>query len=65
MKQSQQFVCIQIDCDRDKETPKRYHVQGYPTVLFLKPDGKAIEELASRAPAAVAKQMERVAREHR
>lgn len=61
VKQSERFVCIQIDCDKDEETPKKYQVEGYPTVLFLRSDGTLIEEMESRESKAIAEQMARVA----
>ena len=58
------LVCVFIECNWGKanaDLSGRYGVGGYPTVLFCDPDGKAIGELNSHDPAAVAKQMQQVA----
>jgi len=34
---SKEFVFIQVDIDRDKTSPARYHVQAIPAILFLDP----------------------------
>ncbi len=33
---------IKIDAEKEKALAKRFRVSGYPTLLFLKPDGKEI-----------------------
>jgi hypothetical protein len=58
------LVCVFIECDWGKKNADlsgRYGVNGYPTVIFCDPDGKALSQLASDEPAAVAKQMKDLA----
>lgn len=64
VEQSKKFVCIQVDCDDDKDTPEKYHVEGYPTVLFLRSNGEVIEELGSRDADEMAAQFERIAKDY-
>ncbi|MBN1457904.1 MAG: thioredoxin family protein [Armatimonadetes bacterium] len=39
---SQDFVTIRVDGDQDPDTVNNLRISGYPTVLFLTPDGKEI-----------------------
>ena len=45
----------------DDKGLEKYKPSGYPTVIFLDPDGKEVAKLGDRAPAAVAKQIEEIA----
>ncbi len=36
---SKNFVAIKLDGDKHPDTKKKLNVSGYPTVLFLRPDG--------------------------
>jgi thioredoxin-related protein len=37
---SGQFVCAKIDADKNRALVVKYMVRGYPTVIFLNPDGQ-------------------------
>ena len=39
------FICVKVDCDRGTALPAKYGVRGYPTVIFLYPDGKVIDRV--------------------
>ncbi len=39
---SKAFVTVKIDGDQNEALKRQYQVKGYPTVLFLAPDGKEI-----------------------
>jgi thiol-disulfide isomerase/thioredoxin len=39
-------VALKIDAEKEKELAARYQVNAYPTLLFLKPDGKEMDRLA-------------------
>ena len=38
-------VPLKIDAEKEAELAKRYKVDAYPTVLFLKPDGTEVDRL--------------------
>lgn len=64
MEASKQLVCVFVDCDwgkKNNDLSDKFAIRGYPTVLFLDPEGKQVAELESRAPAAVAEQITQVA----
>jgi thiol-disulfide isomerase/thioredoxin len=45
-------VAIKLDAEKEVEIAKRYHVESYPTILFLKNDGSEIDRiLAFKQPA--------------
>ncbi len=53
-----------MDCDWGKkngELSSRYGIRGYPSVVFVDPDGNELERLKSRSPGALASQIEAVA----
>jgi thiol:disulfide interchange protein len=39
---SKAFVTVKVDGDENKDVKRTYRVTGYPTVLFLAPDGREI-----------------------
>ncbi len=39
------YVCVRIDVERDKTTPKKLKVQMVPAVVLLRPDGKEIDRV--------------------
>lgn len=41
---AKQMICIKVDCDRDKSTPGKYGVEGFPTLLLLTSGGEVIEK---------------------
>lgn len=36
---SSNFVCVKVDAEKDAAAAARYDVRGYPTVIFLNPNG--------------------------
>ena len=38
-------VSIKVDAEKQRKLSKRYQIKAYPTILFLKPDGKKIDRL--------------------
>ena len=67
MEVSKQIVCVFVDCDwgnKNNDLATKFGVRGYPTVVFLNPEGAEVARLASRTPAAVAAQIEDVAKKH-
>ncbi|MFH1189891.1 MAG: thioredoxin family protein [Candidatus Omnitrophota bacterium] len=55
------FICVQIDADRNRETARKYSVSGYPTVIFLNSSGDVIQTVTGyRSPDAFASIMEGV-----
>jgi thiol:disulfide interchange protein DsbD len=47
---SKQFVAVKVDGDLHPELPAKFAVSGYPTVLFLHPDGTEISRVRGPAP---------------
>jgi thioredoxin-like negative regulator of GroEL len=48
---SQKFVCIKVDGDRRRDLVQRYRVDGYPTILFLDPQGRELHRVVGYEPA--------------
>jgi thiol:disulfide interchange protein len=44
------YVTVQADGDKYPEIPKKYSVSGYPTTIFLTPEGKEIARVRGAAP---------------
>jgi thiol:disulfide interchange protein len=54
------FVAVKVDADRDGASLRKYGVEGFPTVLFLSPEGKEIRRVPGYAPPeAFLKEMDR------
>jgi hypothetical protein len=67
MEASKKIMCVFVDCDwgkKNEDISTKFNVRGYPTVVFLDPEGAEVGRLASRAPAAVASQIEEIAKKH-
>lgn len=67
MEASKKLVCVFVDCDwgnKNNDLSTKFNVRGYPTVVFLDPEGAEVARLASRAPSAVASQIEEIAKKH-
>lgn len=59
------LVPIYVDCTakgQNGELQKEYSVEGYPTVLYLDPQGKRIKEMGSREAGAVTGEISGVAK---
>lgn len=44
-------VAVKIDVKRVKDVPQKYKPQGYPAILFLRPDGSEIDRIGGYVPA--------------
>lgn len=54
------FVPLKVDAEKDTEFAQRHAVTGYPTVVFLSPDGKELSRTRGAVPAGpFAAEMER------
>lgn len=47
---AENFVCIKVDADKNKPLVKKYNVTGYPTILFLKPNGDEVGRIRGYLP---------------
>ncbi len=57
-------VPILVDCSangQNEELKTKYKVQGFPTVVYVDPDGKQIKEMGSREGGAITKEIEGLA----
>ena len=39
---SNEFVCLKIDTNKDRETPAEYSIRGLPTIVYLSSSGKKL-----------------------
>lgn len=44
------FVFVKVDGDRNRELVERFKVSGYPTNIFLRPDGTQVHEIVGYVP---------------
>lgn len=44
------FVAVKVDCDRNRPMQLRHRVRSYPTMVFLKGDGKEIGRMVGYMP---------------
>jgi len=44
------FICLKVDAGEHADLAKRYDVLGYPTILFLSPDGEEIGRIVGYEP---------------
>ncbi len=44
------FVPVKVDGDKYPDVPKQYGVSGFPTTLFLSPEGKELSRVRGAAP---------------
>jgi len=40
---SNQFICVKINADNNKQAAQQYNVRGYPTIIFLSPKGDVLK----------------------
>lgn len=45
-------IALKVDAEKDRELSRRYGVRGYPTMVFLRPDGSEIGRLVGYRDAA-------------
>lgn len=59
-------MLILLDCTGGKYAEERnqYGIKGYPTIVFLDPDGKEVGKLGDRSPDAVVRQFAELAEQH-
>ncbi len=59
-------MLILLDCTGGKYPAERnqFGIKGYPSIVFLDPDGKEVGKLADRSPDAVVKQFADLAEQH-
>jgi thiol:disulfide interchange protein len=38
------FVCVKVNADRRPDLMERFHIAGLPAIVFLRPDGKAVQK---------------------
>ncbi|UCC68440.1 MAG: thioredoxin family protein [Armatimonadota bacterium] len=50
---SQNFVCVKLDGDKNPDLREKLGVTGYPTVVFLSPDGRALRRSRGLVPYSV------------
>ncbi|MFC1807849.1 thioredoxin domain-containing protein [Candidatus Omnitrophota bacterium] len=41
---AKEFICVKIDGDRHPDLVKGYNIRGYPTILFIRKDGKILKQ---------------------
>jgi len=57
---ARRFVAVKVDADKDEVNRGKYGVEGFPTILFLSPNGKEIHRVPGFAPPeAFLKEMDR------
>ena len=44
------FICVKINADEHRQLTKEYGVRGFPTTVFLRPDGVLIEAVPGYMP---------------
>ena len=49
VKMSKKFVAVLVDGDVEREVLKKYRIAAYPTVKFVKTDGKVLSEFRGAA----------------
>ena len=47
---NESFICLKVDAEEHVDLVEEYDVFGYPTVLFLSPDGEEIGRIAGYEP---------------
>ncbi|HIE52550.1 MAG TPA: tetratricopeptide repeat protein [Armatimonadetes bacterium] len=69
IKLSQQFVCLKVNGDQEREFVRQYRIRAYPTTLFLTGQGEVVHRAVGYRPPksflAVMKQAQQNAREYR
>ncbi len=47
---SEKFVCVLVDADSAPDVCQHFHVSAYPTVLFVSPQGVALNRIEGKRP---------------
>ena len=50
-KMSENFVCVLVDADREKEVCGQFSISGYPTIQFVSSKGRVLNRLVGRQSA--------------
>ncbi|MBU1087568.1 MAG: thioredoxin family protein [Candidatus Omnitrophica bacterium] len=45
-----QFICVKIDAEKNKDIAKQYKINGFPSTVFLKSSGQLIEVVPGYLP---------------
>lgn len=64
---AQRLVPVLVDCSErgaNEALMRKYQVQGFPTVIYVDPEGKPIQEMGSRDAAAIVREIEQVSRKY-
>lgn len=64
---AQRVVPILVDCSakgQNEELQQKYGVQGYPTAIYVDPEGKQIREMGSRDAGAIVSEIEGMAKKY-
>ncbi len=48
---AEQFVCVEVDLDREPAVCNAFRIDAYPTVQFLAPDGASLRRLTGKKAA--------------
>lgn len=44
------FICIKVNGDENSAAVTKYHVQGYPNIVFVAPDGRVVHQQPGYLP---------------
>jgi len=47
---SRRFVSVRVDAEKRPDLEKRFEVSGYPTIIFLRPDGEEVGRVRGAVP---------------
>lgn len=60
-KLAEEFICVKLDGDKERDLVRKYNISGYPTIIFLNPDGTVVKQVVGyEGPADFAKTMKGV-----
>jgi thioredoxin-related protein len=58
---AENFICVKINADEQRQLTKEYNVRGFPSTVFLRSDGEVIESIPGyMPPEAFLKLMQRI-----
>lgn len=60
---SREFICVKVDCEKNRQAASRYSVRGFPTIIFFDPNGNEKKRITGYVNAAtLSKTMEGLAK---
>jgi hypothetical protein len=68
VKASEKLVMVKVDCtdtNKVKDVLTKYGVRGFPTMLFMDPDGKVVGRLGARDAVSIARQFNELSTQYR